>query len=687
MKEIDVKIIVVGGGIGGTAAAAALHRKGHEVLVLEQAPAIGDVGAGVFTTANGVKALEYLGVHEAIQATSVSVEAQYYLGLEDDRELVTIPLGQEALDHYGAPAYFIHRADMLSALSGQIDPSRIRLGARVVGVDQDEHSATVVLDSGERLTADLVVGADGIKSALREQLVGSAHPRFTGTVGWRALIPLDKLAHIDLEPHGQHAWFGAGRSAVAYPMRDDSVYNLVAFVPAGEVTRESWTVSGDVSDLRASFAGSCDRLLSIIDAVDDAFLTGLYFRDAIDEWVYGRVVLLGDAAHPVLPTVGQGATMALEDAVVLAESIESMARLSDGLSLFHRLRADRTRHSLEVSRVNALLMNFEGEADIRARDGRYKGLSAIDPHGWAMHGWLWEYDPTVAVSGAQRTGEAVEPDPTWSRVITSEDRAGAWEGERAAIARALQGDADDRAVSSSLGGVPVVEVDAAAEETSPVILLVHGGGFTMGSAHAASGLAGRYADAFAARVVAVDYRLAPEHPYPAALDDLEAVYRRLREATSGRLCYVVGDDAGANLALALCARLIRSGGPLPAALHLTSPFVDLTVPDRGAEGWPDRRTALWWSAGYRVDADPRDPELSPLFADLQGLPPVLLEIGDADPLAHDGRDLYERLRAAGNNVELVELPGAVHGFVQFVELAESERAIDRFRNFTGVRVD
>lgn len=690
-----MKAIVVGGGIGGMATATALLRAGVEVTVLEQAPAIGDVGAGVFTTANGVKALEYLGCHDDVRRTSVAAAGQLYLGLEDDAELVHIPIGTAAEQRYGAPAYFIHRADLLTALSAQVPSSALRLDSRVVGIRQGPDSATVILDDGEELTADLVIGADGIKSAVREQLLGHSEPRFTGRVGWRAVFPIERVSHLGLEPGYQHAWFGPGRSAVCYPLRGGMLYNIVGFVPASEVTRESWTSSGDVQDLRKSFEGSCARLDGIIAAVDDAFVTGLYFHDPVEQWADGRVVLLGDAAHPVLPTVGQGATMALEDAVAFAETLRAADDdIAGALLRFTARRRARTAKALEVSRANAQMMTFTSEREVKARNGRFQGLAEADPAGWALAGWLWEHDAAVDDESAT-AGQVPDESPaaqSWRSILTAEDRAGGWIGERAAYERAWAQEGHPAGISIEDTFVDHVGIRQIAPETDKeetAVLYLHGGGFTSGSAASSTEVAARIARTLYAPTWVVDYRLAPEDPYPAALDDVVAAYYELRSRYPERRIVVAGEDAGGNLAVALCLRLRSDSEALPAALHLVSPFLDLSltsesIDTQGAtDPWLDRRALIWMSAGYRHATGARVAEVSPLYADLSDLPPTLIHVAANEALADDSRRFAEAAQRAGATVRLCEEPNGVHSTTLFPYLDETKRALEDLEDFVA----
>lgn len=694
-----MKIIVVGGGIGGIATALALEQR-FDITVLEQAPEIADVGAGVWTTANGTKVLRHLGVEERIRETSVEVSHMSFRRLGDGEVIMPMELGAKGEDCYDAKSYFVHRADLLDSLLGGLQRTELRMDARVVDVTQDPQRAYVSLESGERLEADLVVGADGLKSVVRSCLFGDDQPRFADHVTWRAVFPYERVSDIGLVENGGDCWFGAGRSAVCYPLRSE-LFNFVGFVPAGEVTRESWTTSGDVTELRESFEGVCPQVAAIVDAVRDAFVTGLFFRDPLPSWRNGRVVLLGDAAHPALPTVGQGATMAIEDAVTLAGRLLEHGDVSTAIAEYEARRLPRTTRALEISRTNARIFHVSDEVQIRARDGRFKGLQSFDPvgepAGSSLWKWMWSHDAAREAQSAtvdaddqsapglaRRRPEAQRAVELWRSILTPEARGGGWVGEREAydhfwttnfpLPPGFRQESPD-----GLQGLLISALDPG--EDGPNCIYLHGGGFVMGSAAAAGESAARLAKAIGGRVFVIDYRLAPEHAGPAALEDVLAGYRWVLDEAGGADDLVVfAEGAGGGLAVALAMTARENDLVQPAGIHLVSPFCDLTlsaesiVLAKGRDPWLNRQDLVWQAASYVQDSDPRDWRLSPLWGDLKGLPPLLIHCASGEALEDDAVRLAQRAEEAGVPVSLETFDDSVHAFALFPFLPEAATA-------------
>lgn len=328
-------------------------------------------------------------------------------------------------------------------------------------------------------------------------------------------------------------WLGPGRSVIFYPLRAGELFNFVGWVPAEEVHRESWTTSGDVEELRRTFAGACNELRATVDAIDEAFITAIYFRDPLESWGTARTVLLGDAAHPAPPFAGQGAGMALEDAVVLGGCLRrhGATGLPAALVEYAQRRRPRTMRMLTVARANQRFMHEADPAIVRDRNGRFRGMKQLDPLGETPWGWLYGYDPVAAleqplealaaaaaeVPNTLERPEARRAFELWRGALGPEDHAGGWVGQRAGYERFLLGVAPpprDVAVAEKvLDGVPVLRVG---DGDGPVVLHLHGGGYVM--ARASVELAARLAAAVGGSAVVPDYRLAPDHAYPAALE-------------------------------------------------------------------------------------------------------------------------------------------------------------------------
>jgi salicylate hydroxylase len=326
-----VRVIIAGGGTGGLATAIALRKAGIEPLVLEQAPAFTAIGAGLGLYVNAMKALGYLGADAYWRQTAARIDVAEQRGLNDDG-LITSSSLEPQTAKYGEPYYCGHRADLMTSLLTALPPECVRTGSRVVAFAETARDVGVELDNGEEVRGDLLVGADGLRSRIRTLLMGEREARSTGVVVWRGLIPRDKV------PERYDAkimsWLGPHRHVLLYPLRHaehpDSVYSLSAFVPTTEVHRESWTASGDLADLHASLADACPAMHELLALMDASLITPIYFRDPLESWGSDRIVLLGDAAHPAPPSAGQGAGMALEDAVMLAACLRRPGRGTSG---------------------------------------------------------------------------------------------------------------------------------------------------------------------------------------------------------------------------------------------------------------------------------------------------------------------------------------------------------------------
>lgn len=364
--------IVVGAGIGGLTAALGLARAGRDVLVLEQAERLGEVGAGIQLSPNASRVLYSLGLREQLEAVAFvpqAIEARSSGG----RLVMREELGAHAVSRYGFPYLHLHRADLHAVLAeaAAADPRiELRLGARCDGVSADSISASAVLaGSGERLETELLIGADGIHSTVREALLGSARPRFTGNVAWRALIPAAELSGFKPPPVAG-IWMGAGAHVVMYYLRRGELVNVVAVVEQAGWEVESWSERGNPDELRAAFTGWNATVTSTLAAVkpEACYRWALLDRPPLPSWSGGRLVLLGDACHPTLPFLAQGAAMAIEDAASLARCLSTDASSAEALRRYEALRKPRTSKIQRVSRLNARIFHMRGlSATVRNR--------------------------------------------------------------------------------------------------------------------------------------------------------------------------------------------------------------------------------------------------------------------------------------------------------------------------------
>src|SRR5512145_2411437 len=312
-----LSVAVIGGGIGGLAAALALRAAGIDAQAFEQAPVLAEVGAGIQISPNASRLLRRLGLADALEQRGVRPVAVHQRRWQDARTLQRAPLGDAVEAAFGAPYYHFHRADLLEALAGALPPGAIHLAHRLTGFVDHGDRVEAAFDNGARAVADALVGADGIHSTVRAALFGPERPRFTGCIAYRGLVPAERLAHLGLEIVSSN-WMGPGGHFVHYFVAGRRLVNFVAVNERETWTRESWTDRGQVADALAAFDGWHPQVRAIIGAVDETFIWALFDRLPLERWSVGRVTLLGDACHAMLPFMAQGAAQAIEDGATLA---------------------------------------------------------------------------------------------------------------------------------------------------------------------------------------------------------------------------------------------------------------------------------------------------------------------------------------------------------------------------------
>jgi len=363
--------LIIGAGIGGLACALALQRTGWRVRVCERAFELEEIGAGLTLSPNATRALGWLGAIDSLQSVLSLPPYQVMEDPESGREIGRFTRGTRALEEYGAAYAFVHRADLQAGLAAavrRLDPDAILLGRQCVQVHYGGEGAAAAFADGSELRADLLVGCDGIRSRVRAALHADESPRYTGYVAWRALVPYAQLADTAL-PAGSAVVYGPRKVMVRYRVEPRRLLNVAAFAQRSAWTEEGWNVRADPAEPQALFAdwhaGVRDTLAAL--SSDALFRWGLFDRDPIDAYVRGSIALLGDAAHPMLPFLGQGAALALEDAVVLARVLENEPAVPEALERYDALRRPRGTEAVLESRAAGRRLHGE-EGDPRTRN-------------------------------------------------------------------------------------------------------------------------------------------------------------------------------------------------------------------------------------------------------------------------------------------------------------------------------
>jgi salicylate hydroxylase len=356
-----MKALIAGGGIGGVTAALALLDAGIDVELYERNGALSEVGAGIQISPNGVKVLDRLGLSEALDAVAFRPEAlEMRIGRSGAR-IFSIPMREEAVRRYGAPYYHVHRVDLLKLLAEALRsraPNAVRLSKEIQSYAQTATGVTITFTDGARAEGDVLIGADGIHSRVRAQMLGDTPARFTGNTAWRVVIPAAKVR--DLVPPTACVWVGPGRHAVTYYLRRGELVNFVGVVEREDWRNESWTERGDKADLIGDYQGWAKPIVRVIEQAGDCYRWALFDRDPLAKWSEGRVTLLGDACHPMLPFLAQGAVMAIEDAWVLSRRLKAATEIPAALAAYEATRKPRTSRVQKGARAQMGLYHKRG---------------------------------------------------------------------------------------------------------------------------------------------------------------------------------------------------------------------------------------------------------------------------------------------------------------------------------------
>lgn len=371
-----IRIAIVGGGLGGLSAAIALLQRGYDVHVYERAPELLEIGAGVHIGPNCTRILRSFGLGEALDQIGFRPSRSVFRRWSDGTPIADQPLGELA-EVFGAPIYTVHRGELLSMLLSAIPAERVHVGHPCTGLEQHGDEVRVRFDGNREITADLVIGADGIHSVVREFVTGGDQAQFSGCCAYRGLLPWDVMESLGGE-RVVGAWFGPGGHVVQYPISAGKTMNIVAMVQEPSWTRESWLDIGSKSDLLAHFASWDERLQNVLRALDEDSLMkwALYDRAALSTWRRGRVVLLGDAAHAMLPFMAQGAAQSIEDGVILARALDAFD-IDDALSAYESIRRPRATRIQDSSRENNITFHAQDGDVQQKRDAQMSQRETI----------------------------------------------------------------------------------------------------------------------------------------------------------------------------------------------------------------------------------------------------------------------------------------------------------------------
>jgi salicylate hydroxylase len=389
MSLIGQSVTVIGAGVAGLAVARALALRGAQVTVLEQADAIREVGAGLQISPNGAVVLRALGLQAALDGASIRGQAVSLIDGPTGDEVTRLDLARL---RPGQGYHFLHRADLIDLLLAAAREAGVdlRLLSRVTAVDLSGPRPVVTLEEGGQLEPSLLIGADGLHSRVRAALNGAEQPFFTGQVAWRAVIPGDPGAAPVAEVH-----MGPGRHLVSYPLRGGALRNIVAVEERSRWAEESWTLRDDSMDMRLAFAGFSPRVTGWLEQVQDPWLWGLFRHQVAGSWVSPKgVAILGDAAHPTLPFLAQGASMGLEDAWVLADALTRHDTLAAALAAYQAMRKPRTTRIVAAANANARAYHLSGLARIIGHVG-LRLLGRLSPGAMLRRfDWLYDHDVT-----------------------------------------------------------------------------------------------------------------------------------------------------------------------------------------------------------------------------------------------------------------------------------------------------
>jgi salicylate hydroxylase len=389
----SLRIAIVGGGIGGLTAALAFQARGLAVTVFEQAEVLREIGAGVSIHPNAARLLKRVGFEDQLRKIGSPITG---ITLRSSQgEAITTPEGP-ATPAFSADVgvgYNVHRADFLNLLFSALPRGTVNLGHRCIQLKEDGDRVHLSFANGASAEADIVIGADGIRSVVQREIGLESRPTSEGIMAYRGLIPADRLAWAK-QLKNPALWLGSGRSFLLYPVAGGRLINMVAFVPTDTESEESWSAPGDLKALAAEYAGWDKPVVDTINSLEETFRWGIYDRAPLPYWSTAGVTLMGDAAHPMVPHVGQGAGQSIEDAITLAVVLEgcTAADVAGRLKLYEAIRLSRTSRVQALARAAGKLYRSEHESPAEKAAGLRE---------WMAQGkWVYEHDAEAAARDA-----------------------------------------------------------------------------------------------------------------------------------------------------------------------------------------------------------------------------------------------------------------------------------------------